>query len=197
MAYVTLTDFKAYLEASRTGVSNDQRLQAALDAAHAAIDDHLGRAMVVATGSTTRLYAPDDDLLLNINDATAVTVVAESGVTLAATAYQLEPLNGRNIAGTVTPYNMIRRLGGCWYAGPTFGQATISVTATFGWAAIPAPVVESCKILAKDIALTRELRGDVAGFDDFGAVRIRQNAQLAGMLQPYRRTAQSAFVSVI
>lgn len=197
MALVDLPEFKAYLEASRSGPENNIRLQAALDAGHQSVFDYLGRVIVVATTSTTRRYTPSDDLLLDIHDATAVTVVAENSVTIAATGYQLEPLDTFNIAGTVTPYWQIRRIGGCWSTPATFGQATVSVTATFGWLAAPAPVVECIKQVAKDISLARELRGDVGGFGEFGVVRVRQNQQIAAMLQPYRRGAKSAYVAVI
>lgn len=197
MALVSLLEFKTYIENTRTGVANDTRLQAALDAGHQSVFDHLGRVIEIASGSTTRRYTPDDDLLLDIHDATAVTVVAENGVTIAASGYQLEPLDTFNIAGTVWPYWQIRRIGGCWSTPATFGQATISVTATFGWAAAPTPVVECIKMIAKDIASARELRGDVGGFGEFGVVRVRQNSQIAGMLMPYRRMAKSAYVTVI
>lgn len=197
MALVELPEFRAYLESSRSGVDNATRLQAALDAGHQSVFDYLGRVIAVASGSTTRRYSPDDDLLLDIHDATAVTVVAENGVTIAASGYQLEPLDTFNIAGTVTPYWQIRRIGSRWSTPATFGEATISVTATFGWATAPTPVVECIKMIAKDISLARELRGDVGGFGEFGVVRVRQNSQIQGMLLPYRRVAKSAYVAVI
>ena len=195
MAYVTLQTFKTYIENERTGTANDDRLQAALDAAHQGIDDFLGRAMVVASGSTTRSYAPDGDELLTIHDCTTITAVTENGVTLTAgTMYQAEPLNNLTESGATWPYWQLRRLNGYgWYTNPaSYGAVTVTVTGTFGWAAIPTPVVEACKMLAKDIAAARELRGDVAGFGEYGVVRIRQSPQISGLLAPYRKTPRWA-----
>lgn len=195
MAYVTLATFKAYLENQRTGTNNDNRLQAALDAAHQGIDDYLGRPMVVASTSSTRSYAPDGDELLVIHDCTTITTVTENGATLTAgTDYQAEPLNNLTDAGATWPYWQLRRLNGYgWYCtASNYGAVTVTVNASWGWQAIPYPVVEACKMLAKDIAGARELRGDVAGFTDFGAVRIRQNAQIATLLGPYRKVQKWA-----
>lgn len=191
MAYVTLATFKNYLENQRTGTANDARLQAALDAAHRGIDDYLGRPMVVADTPSARLYAPDGDELLTIHDCTTVTVVTENGATLTAgTDYQAEPLNNLTDSGQTWPYYTLRRLNsvGWFCTASNYGAATVSVTGTWGWVAIPHPVVEACKMLAKDIAGARELKGDVGGFNEFGAVRIRQNKLIADLLKDYRKT---------
>ena len=191
MAYVTLATFKTYTENQRTGTSNDARLQAALDAAHQGIDDYLGRAMVVADTGSARSFAPTGgDILLDIFDCTTITSVVENGLTLTAgTDYQAEPLGAINASGAASPYWTLRRLNGTgWYADrANYGRATVVVTATWGWASIPYPVVEACKMLAKDIAQARELRGDVGGFGEFGSVRIRQNPIVSSMLASYRK----------
>ena len=194
-AYVTLATFKSYIENKRTGTANDDRLQAALDAAHRGIDDFLGRTMSVAGSASARSYAPDGDELLTIHDCTTITSVTENGLTLTANVdYQAEPLNGITETGATWPYWQLRRLNGYgWYTNPpTYGAVTVSVNAAWGWAAIPYPVVEACKMLAKDIAAARELRGDVAGFGEYGVVRIRQNTQINGLLAPYRKTPRWA-----
>lgn len=190
MAIVTIDAFKLYVENQRTGADNTARLQSALDAAHVAVYSYLGRSCEVASGSSARVYAPDGDEVLQIHDCTTITSVVENGVTLTAgTQYQPEPLNGVTFAGLPWPYEQLRRLNSfIWYTDPsTYGKATVTVTATWGWSAAPAPAVEAVKIVGKDIALARELKGDVAGFAEFGAVRIRQNAQVVAMLEDYRR----------
>ena len=77
----------------------DPVVQAAIDAAEQAIAGHCGRAFVVASGSTTRIFAPTSDRseTIEIDDATAVTVVANSGSTIAATGYQLEQIGRAHV----------------------------------------------------------------------------------------------------
>lgn len=189
MAYVTLTTFKAYIQNERTGTANDDRLQAALDAAHQGIDNWCARKFAVASGSSARVYRPaPGSRMLWVHDCTTITSVVEDGTTLASgTDFQPEPLNGITAAGESVPYDCLRRLGyqAWWYEDD---EPTVTVTASWGWAAIPSPVVEACKLLAKDIATAREVQfGDVAGFGEFGAVRIRSNPQVAALIAPYRR----------
>ena len=166
----------------------DAVIQAAIDAAEYVIGPTIGRVMVVASGSTTRSFAPvsDRSTVLEIDDATAVTVVAEHGTTISATAYQLEPLNGRDQAGNVVPYTRIRLLGATFT--PTYrGEASVAVTATFGWAALPAAYVEAVKILSADILDQKDIRNGVAGFADFGAVRVRENMTVVKLLSRLTR----------
>lgn len=161
----------------------DPVVQAAIDAAEQAIAGYCGRAFVVASGSTTRIFAPTSDRseTIEIDDATAVTVVANSGSTIAATGYQLEPVNGINAAGMAVPYSRIRLFGTTW--SQTYkGEASVSVTATFGWAAIPAAYTEAVKILSADILDNKDIRNGVAGFADIGAVRVRENASVTMLL---------------
>lgn len=187
MAYVTLDTFKAYLVNQRATTADDDRLQAALNSAHQAIDNHCARRFVVASGSSARVYRPaPGSSVLWVHDCTAITTVVEDGTTLAASAYQAEPLNGLTWAGESVPYTSLRRTAGLtwWWDN---NEPTVSVTASWGWAAIPSPVVEACKMLAKDIATTREVQFDVAAFGEFGAVRIRQNPQVNALIAPYVR----------
>jgi hypothetical protein len=79
-------------------------------------------------------------------------------------------------------------LTGAWYVWN--GKASVSVTATWGWATTPAPAIEAVKILAKDILHQRDNRSGVAGFGEFGAVRVRQNPYVAMLLDPLRRAQQ-------
>ncbi len=187
MAYVTLESFKAYLITQRGSAANDSHLQAALDAAHQAIDNHCARKFVVASGSSARVYRPRSRTspLLSIHDCTAITSVVEDGTTLVSlTDYVAEPLNGLTWSGESVPYDSLRRVSGHWLYEDA---PTVTVTASWGWAAIPYPVVEACRMLAKDIATTREVQFDVAAFGEFGAVRIRQNPQVNALVSPYVR----------
>lgn len=165
----------------------DAVIQAGIDAAEEAIAKRCGRAFVVASGSTTRVFAPAyGSSVLDIDDATAVTVVAENGTTIASTGYQLEPLNGIDQSGATVPYSRIRLLGSCWtpdYAG----KASVSVTATFGWAALPKAYIEAVKILSADIIDAKDVRNGVIGFSDYASFRVRDNGTVAMLLKALTR----------
>jgi hypothetical protein len=166
----------------------DAVIQAGIDAAEEAIRDDLARNIVVAGSATPRRYVADSDdpSLLVIHDCTTVTAVSDNGATVLNTQYQLEPLNGLGDAGTATPYTAIRLLNGVrWSRNGT--DALITVTATWGWTALPSRYTEATKILSADIIDQRDIRNGVAGFADYGAVRVRENATVVKLLQRLRR----------
>lgn len=165
----------------------DAVVQAAIDAAEEVIGDRLGRNIVVADASTTRLFVPAYGATeLEIDDATAVTVVSENGTTIATTNYQLEPVNARDQAGNAVPYTRIRLLGA--YFTPDYpGQASVSVTATYGWAALPDRYIEAVKILTADILDAKDVRNGVIGFSDYASFRVRDNGTVAMLLQRLTR----------
>lgn len=170
MSYVTLPDFRAYLRNEMAGV-DDVDLQEALDSASEAINDHCARSFTVAGAASARLYVPSDEEVLFIDDATTVTAVSVNGVALASTEYQKEPLNGI-LNGQSVPYTRLVRLGGYEWEPDIVDErkAIISVTATWGWSAVPSRVLTACKILAKEIA---EARNQVGGYVDLGEVAAR------------------------
>ena len=189
MAYVSLFDFKSYIR-NELDSTDDTMLQAGLNAAEASINEMCGRSFDVAGGASVRVFVPESQSLVVIDDATTVTLVQENGATIDASGYQLEPLNGRRPSGKVVPYDQIRRIYGTWYQD-TDRRATISVTGTWGWAATPAEVIEATKILAKDILHQRDNRSGVAGFGEFGSVRVRQNPYVAELVSPYIKAGTS------
>jgi hypothetical protein len=164
-------------------------VEAAILTAEQAIDNALQRKMVVVTsgapGLTTRVYAPPALDLLFIDDCTEVTVVSDNSTTLTVgTDYQLEPLNGLDGAGQSVPYSSIRRLSGYWYRDGH--KATVSITARFGWATIPYEVVESCKIIAKDVLTNRNMSNGLVAITEAGGVGSRENRIVREMISHYR-----------
>lgn len=179
--YVSVSTFKDYARVE-TATADDTEIEAAINAAEQQLDIACQRRFVVASGATARLYAPQTLTLLRIHDTTTVTAVVNNGVTVAAANYQLEPVNGLTWAGETVPYTQVRLLGtGEWDFGDFDGKASISVTGTWGWAAIPAPIVEACKVLAKDILGNRDVR--------FGLVAVTEAAGISARTNPIVRTA--------
>lgn len=185
MAIVTLPDFKSYAR-NELGTADDVTILAALDAAHEMAYDYLGRSLELAGSASVRQFVPQSLTVLRIDDCTTVTSVVNNTTTLAASDYQTEPVGNRAASGAYRPITMLRLInGGSWYMDA--GEATVAVTATWGWSAAPAAGIEAVKVLAKDILHQRDNRSGVAGFGEFGAVRVRQNPYVTMLLDPLRR----------
>ena len=186
MPISTLANFKTFARVETASV-DDAYLQAALDAAETTVRSTTGRYLVVAGSATPRSFVPDGSCVLRFQDCTSVTSIVDDGTTLAAgTDYQLEPINGLNVAGEAVPYTRALRLNGTW-SNTVEGKATVVVTAAWGWAAIPSWAVSATLILARDIVQARDQVGGIAGFGEFGAVRVRENPMVAAILAPHRR----------
>lgn len=185
-SYVTLAQFKDYARNEITA-SDDTVLQLAIDSAEMLVNNFCGRTFYVAGAASARSYTPDTAgaNVLRIHDCTTVTSIVESGATLDAASYQLEPINGITPAGDTRPYERVRRYGGTWFWDDA--KARITVTATWGWASTPYRVQEATYIVAKDIYQQRNTNAGVAGFGEFGAVRVRMNPIVIDLLTPLRR----------
>lgn len=182
MSYVNLETFKVHIRSEIGGVDDDE-LQEALDSAHVAIDAYCGRSFSVAA-SSTRVYVPSGRETLYIDDCTAVSSVTVDG--LAVTAYQKQPLN--NLAGGRTvPYTHLVRLGDVWTLPNRDGEATISITASYGWAATPSAVLSACRILAKEIVETRNQSGGYTAIAPDLMARALSHPKYRQLLDPLRR----------
>ena len=187
MALVSDAAFLAYVLPDVAGAVSQDRATNALAAAHQAIYSHCGRDFAVASGSSARSFRPDPhSRRLSINDCTTITSVVEDGATLTVNVdWVAEPLNNLDEVGRTVPYTQLARYNAYWVTDDVL--PTVTVTASWGWLAQPAGAVEACKMLGKDLMLARELRGDIASFGEYGAVRLRANKQIADLLEPLRR----------
>lgn len=182
MSNLSVATFKAW---KRVEVSTDDSvIQAAIDAAEETINQHCGRRFNVATGAATArtFKAPSpNSTVLEIHDCTTVSSVTDSGNTIAASGYQLEPLNGIDITGLNVPYSRIRLVGGGVWSY-LYDAANVTVTAQWGWPALPARYTEASKILTADILDNRDIRNGVIGFTDYAGIRVRENPVVSQLL---------------
>lgn len=166
-----------------------------LAAASEAVNDYCGRSFetpVVPPTVVTRYYYPVADTVVihDLVDATGL-VVVDDGTTVDAADYQLEPVNNVSTSGLVRPYHRIRRLGVCWSSPSRSGEVSIEVTSNrWGWPAVPAVVKEATAVLAKDIVHLRTTRFGVAGFGEFGVVRVRDNPHVKMLLANVRHPSK-------
>ena len=187
--YLTVAELQAYV--STTVYSDATIYEEAINAAEEIIDNACGRKFVVASASTARVYMPSCGAVLFIDDCTAIASVVANGATLTAgTDYQAEPLNNLSYGGETVPFFALRRLGyycrrwDNYYGVPNL--ANITVTATWGWAAIPVMVKESCKIIARDVLSQRDTTGfGLVAITEAGGVGTRENWVVQKMVRDY------------
>lgn len=179
MGYITVDDLKPALDIDHTDPRFDSLLEVAIDAAGELISLHCDRPLTAAgTAVEARVFRADDPGVVSVNDigSTEDLVVAtdEDGdgvfeTTWSSNDFQLEPLNGL-VAGVRWPYTRIRAVNRRW---PIDGKrALIQVTARWGWPVQPAVATQACLIQAARLYKRKDSPLGVAGFGDFGPVRV-------------------------
>ncbi len=193
--YATVAELKSRMQI--TVNSDDTRLSEALNAASRDVDKHCRRTFNKDTAATARIFKTDTPRLARVDDfhTTAGLVIQTDGDddgtfettwTAAETDYELRPLNGVVEGESGWPFSRIYAV-----STPTFPttnkRSSLRVTAQWGWAAVPAGVKESTLILAEGLFKLKDAPHGVAGFDGFGAVRVRENPYVCMLLEKYRR----------
>lgn len=187
--YCTLAQVKSSLRI--TDSVDDDILELAVEAASRQIDSHCER--VFYSTSTTRVFAPLDAKLAEIDDLVSVTSIKTSSgadgtfdITWTATDYQLEPLNGM-AGGIASPYTHIRAVGS--YLFPTNDhEATIQVTGTFGFSAVPTAIKQATVILASRLYKRNDSPLGVLGFGDLGVIRVSKlDPDIASLVDVYKK----------
>jgi hypothetical protein len=173
----------------------DELVDLAVGAASRSIENYVGYRFFVDTAVTVRQLVATDYLCVTVTEGISTTgglVVKtdsagdgtyETTLTL-NTDFVLKPTNSL-VVYPARPYTEIRLLTGS-FPFPSNGQPGVEVTARFGWPAIPDDVTLACILLAKDLVKAKDAPFGVAGTSDFGVLRIRQNATVIALLQPYR-----------
>lgn len=189
--YATLDEFKSWIGLAQSDVLDDLEIERAIEAASRAVDQFCDRQFWSTPG--TRVFDARDPWTLLIDDATAIDEVATDdnadGVyetVWAAGDWQALPVNQ---AGPETqPYRRLRALRRTW--PPRQRRAgLIRVTATWGWPEVPQAVRQATLIMAARLVKRKESPEGVAGFDQFGIVRIstRDDPDAVRLIAPYRR----------
>jgi hypothetical protein len=190
--YATLTQLKSYLKI--TDADDDAELNDALESASREIEDYCHRQFNDAGAASARVYHPDSDCLVVVDDfhtTTGLIVKTDEGddgtyeTTWTSTDYQAQPLNGVVNGVPGWPY---------WEIGsvttqvfPVWRRPSVQVTARWGWTAVPNPVHQACLIIAAETFKLKDAPFGVAGFGEFGAVRVRDNPMAERKLKRYER----------
>jgi hypothetical protein len=178
---------------------NDAALDSALASASRAIEGTCGRQFNDAGVASARIYYPDDLVTVVVDDfsTTAGLIVAADfsnagtySTIIAAANYQLEPLNGVVDGTPGWPYYRIRAIQTwypLWLASIGYPRTSIQITAQWGWASVPNPIVEACLLLAEETFKLKDIPFGIMGSDQYGAVRIRDNPKVSALLYRYIR----------
>lgn len=187
--YCTLAQIKAALRIDDS--VDDSLLELAVETASRQIDNHCER--VFYNQTTSRIFTPLDSYLVLTDDIASISSVKTSSaangtfdVTWKSTDYQLEPLNGR-VGGNPWPYTQIRAVGD--YTWPLAGQeATVQITATWGYYTTPTDIKQACVLLASRIFKRNDSPLGITGFGDLGVIRVsRIDPDIEAILAPYKK----------
>lgn len=190
--YATLTRLKNRL--GITDNTDDTELQNALSSASRGVEGFCRRQFNQATTASARTYYPLHARLVLVHDFHTTTDLAvkidedDDGTfetTLDSGDYQLEPLNGVVDGEEDWPFWRLRVVNGELL--PKGHRATVEVTAQWGWSAVPASIPEATLIVAEETFKLKDAPFGVAGYGEFGAIRVRENPKVAQMLAKYRR----------
>lgn len=191
--YVAASELKAYI--GLTLVTTDDQIAAACTAASREVDGHCRRRFYADAAASARLFYRVDNHSARIDDCIAGSITSvqfDTGTdqtwakTLTSAEWLPLPLNGVGDSGEPWPVTKIRTAGELLIpTDTTANMPTVKVTARWGWPSVPQPVKQATLILAAEIYKLREAPFGVAGFDQYGAVRIRSLPQVERMLAPY------------
>lgn len=192
-SYATYSELK-----SRLGITDDidqTRLTEALAAASREIERHTGRVFNDAGVVSERQYDASSPSLILTDDfhttaPVVVSSIAGTDTTISASTLRLEPRNGVVRGVTGYPSWMIKNIS----TSSVFPDRTsagsfgfVKVTARWGWATVPAPIKESCLILAEEIFKLKDAPFGVANWGEYGPIRVADNKRVMILLRPYRR----------
>jgi hypothetical protein len=192
--YCTVEEMKSRLVIPDT--ADDFELTLAVQAACRSIDQMTGR--YFWRGTDTRTYMPGAIYGQEFDDIVSVSsfkmdrdgdgVYEETWVQ--GTDYQLSVSPGRyntGAKGEQWPYTGFNILGPKWVTvvWPWSHLDRIQITGVFGWPAVPAAVKQASLISAADLFRMKDAPFGVAGFGEFGAVKITANPKVMALLQRY------------
>lgn len=192
--YCTLAELKAYM--GITDTSADTQLGDAIITASRDVDHYCGRRFFADTNATARVFVPSRVDMVTTDDfqsTVGLIVQVDSGdngsfsLTLNSANYELEPFNNVFDGEPGWPYYRIRSLNGefiMWNRR----QASVQVTAKWGWAAVPGPIKQATIYLAEEAYRMKDSPFGIVSGDQLGPIRLRPNQRLLAMLDPYRRT---------
>jgi hypothetical protein len=186
--YLTLDELKRYLS-MQDDSRFDTDLQDAINSVTEEIEQTCNRQFNKATTATAREFVADAAGFVSVDDfwdAAGLVVETGTGYTTTwtiGTDFYLYPLNGVVDGQPGWPYWKIK-------VSPTGGRSfvrgqKVRVTAKWGWAAVPDAVKQAAKIKAGSTFQIKDAPFGVAGSDQWGTIRVRENQMAENKLNRY------------
>jgi hypothetical protein len=199
--YATVNELRASLADDVRMALDPGQLEQAIRSASRAVDDYCSRPLRrfwLDPTATIRTYRPDHQWCADVDDIGSATGLAVKTDTAGdgtwattwtiGTDFQLEPLNAAANGGAYA-FRKIVAIGSKTFptlSGSGGQRPTLQVTARHGWSQVPDPVREATLLMAARLYRRKDAPFGVAGFDDFGPVRItRQDSDVVALLAPY------------
>lgn len=193
--YCTTTQLRTHL--GDTNSLTTELLERAINAASRAVDRYCGRRFWLDTSTSTRTYEITNGGKVFVDDIgtrTGVVVkIGTDGVTFPTTLtvntdFILEPRNADQYASAsfdAYAFWEVRAVNGRIFYPSSDGPA-MSVTARYGWSAVPPEVEQAAILKAASLFKRKDAPFGVAGFGEFGAVRItRSDPDVMDLLEGY------------
>jgi hypothetical protein len=189
--YITLTEFRDFMEVPEDNTDDDVELALDITAASRAVDLETNRQFGSSTGSEARTYPAewrsDKGRWVVVTDDLMVTPTAVTAGGTAVTGWRLAPVNA---LAKGRPYE---RLEFATDSGvvPAWPDYEVVVTANpWGWSAVPPTIKLATRMQASRFAARRGSPYGVAGSPDLGnEIRLlaRLDADVAVMVAAYTR----------
>jgi hypothetical protein len=199
--YITRAQLKAHLSIPVLDTDDDVALARVVASTSRAVEKWCRRRTFGQdAAASTRTFHADGYGCVYVDDIATATGLAvatdddDDGVFeqswTVSTDFALEPVNA--LADDL-PVTRLVAVGDLWFPAGC-ARASVSVTATFGWPAVPDEVVEATLIKAARLFGRKDTPNGVAGSGEFGVVRItnREDPDVVALLAPFRRLVSVA-----
>lgn len=195
--YATVAEVKSDL--GITDTVDDSRLGVTVGAASAWVQQWCGRDFAKSDTATARTFTANHAGYVDVDDFWSTTGLVigtdddddgdiDTTWTL-GTHFELRPVDGYHDGIAGWPYTQVASLGLLSFPVYGFRSGRVSVTAKWGWAAVPSSVNLATRLIAARWLKRKDSpEGVLGGFGDFGPVRVgtRLDPDVDLMLRPYR-----------
>lgn len=206
--YVTVETLKSQLGLPATETRNQFELHQACFAASRSLEQYCQRVFYRTTA--TYKFKADDLYCLDFSDTdpfagdlvSLTSLKTDDGgdgtfeTTWTAADYELLPKNA-SAGPEPRPFTSIEAIGSYTFPIAYERMASryrVEITGTWGWPSVPEGIKAAARLLAKETYKAKDSVGGVAGFGEFGVVRLRQDPMVARHADPYRRASSSGYL---
>lgn len=203
-AYATVPEVRTHLGDAVFQKLDLELLERAINAASRAVDHYTGRRFWQDAAPVDRTYRPTRTSFAYVDDIsteTGLVVATDDDLDgtfetewTAGTDYLLDPLNVDAAADTPHAWTALRAVGSRRFRADI--RPSLQVTAQFGWSAVPEEIAEATILKAVALFQRKNAPFGVAGFGEFGAVRItREDSDVVEILQAHVRLGTQSGVA--